>query len=169
MVKGDQKMMLKRFMVTAFACLFVMAFGLGQVAYGQDNGDYYTGTINIKGKLFDWDTKAENSKFNIKSEEAELFVSDDGYFDGQFLTEDGDYCDCYGEMGEQAFWAYCVSEPYYTYIEIADYTYIEIAGTFVEKTRTGKLVFTGNAIIHTSDGVGHDGIKGSFLPAEVPE
>ena len=36
MVKGDQKMMLKRFLVTAFACLFVMAFGLGQVAYGED-------------------------------------------------------------------------------------------------------------------------------------
>ncbi len=167
MVKGDQKMMLKRVLVTAFACLFVMAFGLGQVAYGADGP--YEGKIKITGKVFDWDTKADNCKIKLKDELAELEVNATGTGDleAYFVTvEDGNFT-CGGAMGDQGFFLQCNNEGTTGDNSTTTiYTYGK-----VKETKKGNLKFKGKTLIDVYDsiarvwiGVGHGEMTGKFVP-----
>jgi len=170
MVKGDQEMMLKRVLVTAFACMFVMAFGLGQIAYGAD-GYNYTGTLKITGKIYGWDTKANNEKFKERFKDLELSANattGELYTETIVTDDDGNYT-CGGAMGEQAFYLDCSNDTTDDNIT----TDIWILGKYKE-SKKGKLKFKGKGVIDIYDTITSDQIavgrvnemKGKFLPIE---
>jgi hypothetical protein len=171
MVKGDQKMMLKRVLVTAFACLFVMAFGLGQVAYGAD-GAGYSGTLKMTGKIYGWDTKADNEKFKKRFKDVTLITSNGFLYIDKIVTEDDGNYTCEGESGQQAFCLECCN---WDTADDNSTTHIWITGKYKE-TEKGKLKFKGKGCIDkwnymTDDwiGVGRvDEMKGNFLPVVAP-
>ena len=166
MVKGDQKMMLKRVLVTAFACLFVMAFGLGQVAYGVDDG-VYEGTIKIKGKIRDVNATADDFKFKLKDQEAVFTVNSSvkENFTGGFQSEDGNFT-CEGLIGERAFWLKCDNVG----SSVGNMALcIDITGK-VEETKKGKLKFKGKVLTYylmdmePAEGMGHGSMTGKLSP-----
>ena len=166
MLKGDQKMRLKRVLVAAFACFFVMAFGLGQVAYGVDDG-FYKGTIKIKGNIRDVNATADDFKFKLKDENA-VFIVYSGEKDnitGGFQCEDGNFT-CNGLVGERAFWLKCNNElgcpgdiP----------LWIDLTGK-VKETKKGNLKFKGKANTYSlerdepAEGMGYGDMTGKFVP-----
>ncbi len=166
MLRGDQKMMLKRVLVTAFACFFVMAFGLGQVAYGVDDG-VYEGTIKIKGNIRDVNEKADDFKFKIKDQEA-VFEVDSSYKEnitGEFQSKDGNFT-CKGLIGERAFWLKCDNVG----SSVGDIGLcIDLTGK-VKETKKGELKFKGKALTYSledqqaAEGTGRGEMTGKLSP-----
>ena len=162
-------MMLKRVLVTAFACLFVVAFGLGQAAYGA--GGSYLGEIKTTGKMIHWDTKANNFKIKIKTIYAELDVNGTtGRLDAALMTVDYRRFTCTGEMGEQGFFLDCnnTGAPL-----IYPKTQIIIYGKVKENQKNGELKFKGKALINVNEtlfkrglSVGDAKMTGKFEPVQ---